>query len=57
MVSLDPSQVGGSHGRVDEDAILALGGPAVTGASLPETVEDLTVAPKIADLHGIPAPR
>ena len=55
MASLDPSKVGGSHGRVDDDtpALFALGGPAADGASLPETIAGTEVTPVVADLLGI----
>ena len=55
LASLDPSKVGGSHGRVDDDALplFGLGGPAAPDASLPPEVDARSVAPTIADLLGI----
>ena len=55
LASLDPSKVGGSHGRVDEDALplFGLGGPAAPDASLPTEVDARSVAPTVADLLGI----
>ncbi|NHN49406.1 alkaline phosphatase family protein [Halostella sp. JP-L12] len=55
LASLDPSKVGGSHGRVDKDTLplFGLGGPAAPDASLPETVDVRSVAPTVADLLGI----
>jgi predicted AlkP superfamily pyrophosphatase or phosphodiesterase len=54
LASIDPSKVGGSHGRVDDAlATFALGGPAAPTAALPETIDAQVVAPTIADLMGI----
>ena len=55
MVSLDPSKVGGSHGRVDESAfgVFGLGGPAVPAVDLPAAVDARAVAPTVAALLGV----
>lgn len=59
MVSLDPTRVGGSHGRVDDATLplFAFGGPAVEGTSLPldGTVDARAVAPTLADVLGAPS--
>lgn len=52
LVSLDPSKVGGSHGRTDVDGFYGLGGPAAP-ESVPETVDARAVAPTLTDLLGI----
>ena len=55
LASLDPAKVGGSHGRVDEDAlaVFGLGGPAAPETSFPDTIGARAVAPTIAELLGI----
>jgi predicted AlkP superfamily pyrophosphatase or phosphodiesterase len=55
MVSLDPSQVGGSHGRVEPETrpVFALGGPAAPSLSLDGPVDARTVAPTVADLLNV----
>ena len=52
MVSLDPTVVGGSHGRVDPETmgIFALGGPGAPTVSVGDTVDARAVAPSLADL-------
>jgi predicted AlkP superfamily pyrophosphatase or phosphodiesterase len=52
LVSLDPSKVGGSHGRTDVDGFYGIGGPAAP-ESVPGTVDARAVAPTLADLLGI----
>jgi hypothetical protein len=55
LASLDPSKVGGSHGRVDEEtmAFYGLGGPAVpAGVTLEDPVAARRVAPTITELLG-----
>ncbi len=56
MVTLDPSKVGGSHGRVDEAGygFFGLGGPAAPSLTVEEPVDARAVAPTIADLLGVP---
>ncbi len=49
LVSLDPSKVGGSHGRADVDGFYGLGGPAAP-TSVPEDVDARAVAPTLTDL-------
>jgi predicted AlkP superfamily pyrophosphatase or phosphodiesterase len=55
MASLDPTKVGGSHGRVDEETlpVFGLGGPAAP--TLPDAgpVDARAVAPTLADLLGL----
>jgi predicted AlkP superfamily pyrophosphatase or phosphodiesterase len=54
MASIDPTKVGGSHGRVDEEThgILGVGGPSAP--ALPDrTVDARSVAPTVADLLGV----
>ena len=56
MVSLSPTDVSGSHGRVDEETlgIYGLGGPAAPDRGLASaTVDARSVAPTLADLLGI----
>ena len=61
MVSLDPSQVGGSHGRVDPETnpLLGFGGPAAPDGLLEgaldgdEPVDARAVAPTVASLLGV----
>ncbi|QLG64206.1 alkaline phosphatase family protein [Halorarum salinum] len=61
LVSLDPSKVGGSHGRTDPGTYPAfgLGGPAVSGVELGEgtgsegAVDARAIAPTIAALLGV----
>lgn len=55
LVSLDPSKVGGSHGRVDTEVYgcFALGGPAAPSVPLNDTVDATSVAPMVANLLGI----
>jgi predicted AlkP superfamily pyrophosphatase or phosphodiesterase len=52
LVSLDPSKVGGSHGRTDVSGFYGLGGPAAPD-SVPETVDARAVTPTLTDLLGI----
>ncbi|MFO7926510.1 alkaline phosphatase family protein [Natronomonas sp.] len=54
LVSLDPTKVGGSHGRVDPETfpVFGVGGPAAP--ALPEgPVDARTVTPTLADLLGV----
>ena len=46
LVSLDPTEVGGSHGRVDPETtgVYALGGPAVPDITLDDDVDSRSVA-------------
>ncbi|GAB7017371.1 alkaline phosphatase family protein [Halostagnicola bangensis] len=55
LVSLDPTKVSGSHGRVDESAYgcYGLGGPAAPTLELDETTDALDVTPTITDMLGI----
>jgi predicted AlkP superfamily pyrophosphatase or phosphodiesterase len=60
LASLDPTKVGGSHGRVDPAGFgfYGLGGPAVPGGASDvldgaEAVDARSVAPTVADLLGI----
>ena len=55
LASLDPTKVGGSHGRVDEEGFgfYGLGGPAAPGVALDGAVDARAVAPTVADLLGI----
>ena len=55
LVSLDPSKVGGSHGRVDEEVYgcFGLGGPAAPSEPLDGPLDATSVAPTIAGLLGI----
>ena len=53
LASLDPTEVGGSHGRTDVPAFYGLGGPAAPDIDLPDSVDARAVAPTIADLLGI----
>ena len=52
LASLDPTLVGGSHGRTDCEGFYGLGGPAAP-ASLPERVDARTVAPTLTELLGV----
>jgi predicted AlkP superfamily pyrophosphatase or phosphodiesterase len=54
-VSLSPSRISGSHGRVDDDAggICAFGGPAAPDDELPSEVDAREVAPTLAALLGV----
>jgi predicted AlkP superfamily pyrophosphatase or phosphodiesterase len=54
-VSLSPSKISGSHGRVDDETpgICAFGGPAAPSEALPGEVDARQVAPTIANLLGI----
>lgn len=54
LVTLDPTAVRGSHGRVDEGTLgfYGLGGPAAPSGTL-ECVDAVNVSPTIADLLGI----
>ena len=52
LASLDPTLVGGSHGRTDCAGFYGLGGPAAP-ASVPETVDARTVAPTLTELLDI----
>lgn len=54
VVSLDPTKVGGSHGRVDPETtgVYALGGPAAPSLTN-DDVDARSVAPTIADLLDI----
>ncbi|MFB6163960.1 MAG: alkaline phosphatase family protein [Haloarculaceae archaeon] len=56
VVSLDPTRVGGSHGRVDPETRGALGlaGPAAPGIDADPPVDARAVAPTIAALLGVP---
>lgn len=51
LVSLDPSKVGGSHGRTDVPGFYGLGGPAAPDH--PTSVDARAVAPTLTDLLGI----
>ena len=58
LASLDPTKVGGSHGRVDGESrgVYALGGPAASDPTLDgdaDEVDARAVAPTIADLLGV----
>ncbi|WP_435176822.1 alkaline phosphatase family protein [Halorussus sp. AFM4] len=55
LVSLDPTKVSGSHGRVDDEtpAVYGLGGPAAPDVALDGPVDARAVAPTIADLLGV----
>jgi hypothetical protein len=56
LASLDPSKVGGSHGRVDDETpgVYGLGGPAAPDAPLgDDPVDARAVAPTLADLLGV----
>ncbi|WP_222918795.1 nucleotide pyrophosphatase/phosphodiesterase family protein [Natrinema sp. SYSU A 869] len=55
LVSLDASQISGSHGRVDESAFGAfgLGGPAAPAFEGEESVDATDVTPTIVDLLGL----
>ena len=59
IVSLDPSRVGGSHGRVDPETypLLGFGGPAAPALGLDEVapVDARAVAPTLASLLGVEA--
>jgi hypothetical protein len=54
-VSLSPSKIEGSHGRVDDETlgICGFGGPAAPEVELPSEVDAWQVAPTIADLLGV----
>ena len=52
LASLDPTLVGGSHGRTDFEGFYGLGGPAAP-ASLPERVDARMVAPTLTELLGV----
>jgi hypothetical protein len=52
LVSLDPSKVGGSHGRTDVSGFYGLGGPAAP-KTVPQTVDAREVAPTLVDLLSI----
>ncbi|QCC46837.1 alkaline phosphatase family protein [Halobellus limi] len=56
LTSLDPTRVGGSHGRVDEETlgVYGLGGPAAPDrGTLDGPVDARAVAPTIAELLGV----
>jgi predicted AlkP superfamily pyrophosphatase or phosphodiesterase len=55
LVSLDASQVSGSHGRVDESAFgcFGLGGPAAPALEGDEPVDAIDVTPTVVDLLGL----
>jgi predicted AlkP superfamily pyrophosphatase or phosphodiesterase len=54
LASLAPSKVGGSHGRVDEATLPALGFGGPAGPPVPrETVDARALAPTLADLLGV----
>ena len=55
LVSLDPSKVNGSHGRVDESAYgcYGLGGPAASDLAVDGTVDATAVTPTIVDLFDL----
>ena len=52
LASLDPTNVSGSHGRVDESAYgcYGIGGPAAPDIDLEDPVDATAVAPTIADV-------
>ncbi len=52
LVSLDPSKVGGSHGRTDVSGVYGVGGPAAP-KSVPDEVDSRAVAPTLCELLGI----
>ncbi|APX97284.1 alkaline phosphatase family protein [Natronorubrum daqingense] len=54
LVSLDPTKVGGSHGRVDDSTYgcFGLGGPAASGLE-DETVDATAVTPFLEDVLGL----
>jgi predicted AlkP superfamily pyrophosphatase or phosphodiesterase len=55
MVSMDPSKVGGSHGRVDPETapLFGVGGPAAPDGQLTDPVDARQVAPTVLDLLGV----
>ena len=56
LASLDPTQIGGSHGRVDEETrgVYGIGGPAAPETLSPDgPVDARAVAPTIATLLGV----
>ena len=55
VASLDPTNVSGSHGRVDPavGGVYALGGPAAPDLALNDDVDARSVAPTVADLLGV----
>jgi len=55
LVSLDPSRVGGSHGRVDGDTlgVCGLGGPAAPDCRFGDAAPATAVAPTVRDLLGL----
>ncbi|UPM44317.1 alkaline phosphatase family protein [Halocatena salina] len=53
LVSLDPTKVGGSHGRSDVYGVYGLGGPMAPETSADGVVDARAVAPTITELLGI----
>ncbi|SFR68613.1 alkaline phosphatase family protein [Halogeometricum limi] len=55
FVSTDPSNVRGSHGRVDEETMpfFGIGGPAAPSLSLDGDIDMRQVAPTVLDLLGV----
>lgn len=53
LVSLDPTKVGGSHGRTDACGVYGLGGPMAPEIPTTDSVDARTVAPTITELLGI----
>lgn len=55
LVSLDPTKVGGSHGRVDDETlgVYGLGGPAAPETTTDDIIDARAVAPTITELLGI----
>lgn len=53
LVSLDPTKVGGSHGRTDACGVYGLGGPRAPKIPATDSIDARAVAPTIAELLGI----
>jgi hypothetical protein len=54
LASLDPTQVGGSHGRVDgSHPVYGVGGPAAPEGDIDGPVDARAVTPTIAELLGV----